>query len=63
MLVQAWFFPMLVRRDLIPLFSLYALLYAAPLLHDGFDTGEHAFVMWMIGFFHITVMRVLVAGT
>jgi hypothetical protein len=63
MLLQAWLFPMIVRRDMIPLSTLYALLYAAPLLKDGLVFTEYAAAMWLIGIIHIWVSGVLVTGT
>jgi hypothetical protein len=53
--MQAWLLPMIFRPDLRPLFSLYALLYAAPLLKDGFGVTDFAFVMGVLGALHITV--------
>jgi hypothetical protein len=46
---------MTVRRDMIPLSTLYALLYAAPLLKDGIDFTEYAAAMWLIGLVHAFV--------
>jgi hypothetical protein len=53
--MQAWVLPAILRPDRLTLFSLYALLYAAPLLKEGFEVEKYTIVMLILGQIHIQV--------